>query len=518
MIERNIDEKTLQYIDVKTTLQSSLLTFTKFFFKILNGYEFRVSNPIGRESHVISICKELTYLYKHPWERSYIGIAPGYGKSTLMSYFMAWCLTKAPHSNFIYASCDKDLAIKHNSVVKMIIETREYRELFGIWIDSNTRGKSYFKINKGGECAAFSMGGGIVGRNAGLPGMLEFSGGLIIDDAHKPKDARSDTKRLEPILTYKDTLLQRVRGINVFVGLIAQRLHQDDLPSFVMNAANDPKSGDGRKWRTLILPCLDSAGNALDPVKETKEMLLAEKEYNPLVFYAQKQQNPLPPGGGLYKREWFVEHAQEPEIIQSIITIDTAETEKTFNDASVMTFSGVYKISDDVYGLHVIDCWEVRVEPFELESIVRSFIHTCGLHKVQPSTIYIEKKSTGVSLLSMLKQEQGLNVMEIKRTASSGSKMDRFIDIQPFIGKRLLSLKKGDPCAQLVIDHMCKITDNESHSFDDICDTICDAIMYTIADKNFIKSLDKRSNAKMNSIIAQNAANRQRQYRSLYGA
>ncbi len=206
------------------------------------------------------------------------------------------------------------------------------------------------------------------------------------------------------------------------------------------------------------------------------------------------------------------------QIIKSIITIDTAETEKTFNDASVMTFTGVYKISDNVYGLHVIDCWEVRVEPFELEATVRAFIHSCGLHKVPPSTIYIEKKSTGVTLLSMLRQEQGLNVMEIQRTVASGSKMDRFIDIQPVIGKRLLSFTKGAPCTELVIEHMCKITDNESHSFDDICDTICDAIMYTIADRNYIKSLDRNSNAKLNNIIAQNAVKRQQQYRSLYGA
>ena len=36
-------------------------------------------------------------------------------------------------------------------------------------------------------------------------------------------------------------------------------------------------------------------------------------------------QNPVPAGGGIFKKDWFVDLLVEPKIIASFITADTAE-------------------------------------------------------------------------------------------------------------------------------------------------------------------------------------------------
>lgn len=47
-------------LEMKYELQGSLLKFTCFFYKLLTGRDFIVSQPTGRESHHLTICKALT--------------------------------------------------------------------------------------------------------------------------------------------------------------------------------------------------------------------------------------------------------------------------------------------------------------------------------------------------------------------------------------------------------------------------------------------------------------------------
>ncbi len=69
-----------------------------------------------------------------------------------------------------------------------------------------------------------------------LPGLERFSGAVIIDDAHKPDEVHSDTIRQSVIDNYRETIQQRCRGINVPIIFIGQRLHEDDLAAYLINA------------------------------------------------------------------------------------------------------------------------------------------------------------------------------------------------------------------------------------------------------------------------------------------
>src|ERR1019366_3139894 len=130
-----------------------------------------------------------------------------------------------------------------------------------------------------------------------------------------------------------------------------------------------------------------------------------------------------------------------------------------------------------------INCIEIRVEPKKLEQEFLDFWKECARHKTPPAVAFIEKKSTGVTLISILKGMRGLKIREIERTRKSGSKSQRFIDIQPYIAAKQVSLPAHGDHTEMCVTHMKKITNNDSHAHDDIGDTAADAVRIALMDR-----------------------------------
>ncbi len=478
----NATTKSLELETLKADLWGSFLLFTQTFFPLVTGREFLISKPLGRESHFITIARELTSVARGRLSSLLINVAPGSGKSVILSMWVAWTLSKYPDSQYLYISYSHELAAKHTEFIRRVIQCSHYKELFGVTVRHDSKAKDFFQTTGGGSIKAFGSAGGITGQDAGMPNCDRFSGAVVMDDMHKPDEAHSDTIRQRVIDNYKETILQRPRGPNVPIISIGQCLHEADLPAYL-------KSGkDERVYKTVVLKSIDDAGNAMYPEVHPLAMLLEKKEKSPYVFASQFQQDPIPSGGALFKRDNFIILDEEPEIICTFITADTAETSKSYNDASVFTFWGVYKITEmgqetGQIGLHCLDCVEIRVEPKDLESEFKSFYGDCMLHKVKPLVAAIEKKSTGVTLVSILSSMRGLEIREVKRTKASGSKADRFLELQPIVAAKLISFTQGAHHVEKVIKHMEKITANDSHRHDDIADTIYDAAKIALIDK-----------------------------------
>lgn len=481
-------------------LLSSLMLFTKVFYQERTGREFIVSEPIGRESHHITICKELTLVFQGKTGRLLINVPPGYAKSELLIHFIAWSMAHYPDSNFLYVSYSSELAAQHTYTIKQIMQLPLYREIFGIRIKHDSSAKDNFSTEQGGTVKAFGSAGSIVGQNAGLPYLDRFCGAVVMDDMHKPAEVHSDLVRQRVITNFNETLKQRVRGANVPFIFLGQRLHEDDLPAYFID------SRDGYEWKKVILKALDDAGNPLNPLVHSKERLLIEMEVNPYTFYSQFQQTPQPPGGGLFKKSDIVVMDKEPEILATFITVDSAETDKTINDPCVFSFWGIHKINLlgrelNLYGLHLIHCLEKHIDAGDLESEFSQFLVDCHSHAVPPTIAAIEKKSTGVTMCAVLRNKPGLQIIEINRDASSGSKIDRYISIQRYVGAKLISVlssgkmwtTKDNKPQNLFIEHIGKITANGTHKRDDITDTFYDAVQLALVKKvilNMIRSND----------------------------
>lgn len=487
-------------------LRSSLQEFTKFFTKYITNRDYIESNPVCRESHQKIICRELTSMTRleHPNENLLINVEPGSGKSLQICMWIAWSYTQNPQCNFIYISHSQTLAAEQTAFIKLIMSSAMYRYLFDVEIAKDTKAKDHFATTAGGHVAAFGAAGAITGRNAGLPGQTVFSGAVVIDDAHKPDESFSDTMREAVIRNYEITIRQRPRGDNVPIIFIGQRVHEADLAAFLLDGK------DTKPWRTIILKALDDAGNALYPEVHSKDYLLELKDKSPYVFASQFQQEPTPAGGSLFRPEWFLELDKEPEFILTFLTADTAETNKNYNDPTAISFWGLYEI--ETFGkktgqlaLHWIDALEDWIDAKDLEERFIDFWRECSRHKVPPLIAAIEKKSTGVTLIGALGNIQGIKVKEVLRTAASGSKASRYIEMQPFIASKRVTFSMGAPHVAKCKQHMSKITATDSHRHDDLADTCYDAIRIALIDKSLhnIKSADNPADDVMNQIAQQ---------------
>jgi predicted phage terminase large subunit-like protein len=474
----------------KQKIVDSLLHFTQLFYWFRTGRDFELSLPPGRESHYLIICRELESVFDGDCSRLIINVPPRYGKTEQVIHFVAWAMAQYPDSNNLYISYAHSLAKKQTHIIRSIMQLKQYQDLFNIKIKEDTSAKDNFETELGGSVYAAGAGGSITGRGAGIKGCSRFGGCIVIDDIHKPDEVTSDTIREGINEWYYNTLQSRINSPDTPIIFIGQRLHENDLAAALI------KTGD---WRTCIIPAIDGAGNPLHPEMHSLPTLRKMKETSPYNFAAQYQQDPQPAGGGIYRIEWFKRLENEPKMLATFITCDSAETKDEVNDATVFSFWGLYKIylptgvDTGDYAIHWLDCVELRIEPKDLSNAFLNFYSDCNKHDVKPSLAAIENKSTGVTLASTLSQYPGLRIIKIPRDRSSGSKITRFLEAQPYVAKGLISLPDFGRHTNMCIEHCRKITANNAHRFDDICDTMYDAIKLALIDKTIIHKALKPS-------------------------
>lgn len=482
------------------------MTFVKYFYKLRTGREYTLSCPASREPHQITLAKQVPRLINHEINRLMLNIGPRYGKTEWAIHLIAYCIAFHPGSNYLYISYSADIAVKQTKTIRSIVGMAEFEKIFGVTLDTSSKASNDWMTNTGCRVVGAGAGGPITGNGAGIRFSNEFGGLAVLDDMHKPLEVVHEKSREEMKTWYTDTFLTRLNNTNktpvVFIGQI---LHEDDIPMNLRRIGSDQEDErpiDNFLWENIILPGLDIAGNALDPSMHTIEQHLEMKERQPYKWWAQYQQQPQPAGGSLFKTEWFPFFDEIPDIITTFITVDTAETNKTWNDATVFSFWGLYKVKEggfqtDIYALHWLDCWEVRIEPKDLQSKFDQFYLSCCRFYMKPSVVGIEKKSTGGTLLSVLNNLQGIRVVDtidyridplLKESLKRCKKIDRFLMCQPYVSNKLISFTVGMKHASMCVDHLSKITANDSHAFDDIADTMADAIYMALV-TGFIPSI-----------------------------
>ena len=116
-------------------------------------------------------------------------------------------------------------------------------------------------------------------------------------------------------------------------------------------------------------------------------------------MYSQASINKiLSPLAAPLKAKDFLCLNEEPSMLCTFITADTAETSKSYNDATVFSFWGLYKIVEfgqetGQLGLHWLDCEEMRIEPKDLRDAFLSFYGNCMLHKRKPLVVQLRRKA-----------------------------------------------------------------------------------------------------------------------------
>ena len=279
-----------------------------------------------------------------------------------------------------------------------------YRRLYPrTQLSSDKQSVSEFMTTAQGFRMSTSVGGVLTGRGADL---------IILDDPLKPDDALSETRRESVNQWYDNTLVTRLNSKqDGIIIIVMQRLHQDDLVGHVLGQ---------EAWEVLSLPALAEedeahliesplgrfqfrrkAGEVLEPKRESRKTLDGIRrtigEYN---FAAQYQQNPMPLGGVIVKREWL-KHYQASELPANLSfklqSWDSANKSGELNDFSVCTTWGVF---DDRY--YLLDVFRQRLDYPDLKRAVRE-----QARQHQVNIILIEDKASGTQLIQDL-QADGL--------------------------------------------------------------------------------------------------------------
>lgn len=322
-------------------LRDHLLKFTRLAWDILEPEHDFVENW-----HIVELCRLLEEVERGQVKRSIINIPPGTMKSLLVSViFPCWLWAKNPRLRILTAAYSDKRALDANLKARTLMKSDWFQSLFPLQFLEGQDAKGRFDTTKGGWRIATSVGGEGTGLHPDL---------IIIDDASTATDAQSETARKTVTDWYSGTVSSRgvSRGVKVIV--IGQRLHEEDLPGYLLKKDRigwtlvrwpmrfekcecpedaheqercsvhkaDPRwTPDERDTRT-------ESGELLFPqLFDEAKVKQLELDLGPLDAAGQLQQRPSPEGGGLFKREWFRYTDTRPKLMRVARGWDTAASE-----------------------------------------------------------------------------------------------------------------------------------------------------------------------------------------------
>jgi predicted phage terminase large subunit-like protein len=262
--------------------------FTRWMFLMRRNYKW------SRALHHKQIADALMRVYRGECKRLIINIPPRYSKTEIaVINFIAWTMGRHPDSEYIHASYSAMLAGNNSSQIRTLVQHEDYRAIFP-GVELATEAAHHWKTTAGGVMYATGTGGTITGFGAGKQ-RDGWGGCIVIDDAHKADEARSEVMRQNVIDWFQNTLESRKNSRETPIIVIMQRLHEGDLSGWLLNG------GNGEKWEHLCLPAIQPDGSPLWPEKHSLAELRVMEQASPYVFAGQYMQRPAPLDGGIFK-------------------------------------------------------------------------------------------------------------------------------------------------------------------------------------------------------------------------
>jgi len=459
MITQEIIDELLLPENITSTrllLKHNLKYFIKVFHFVLTKQNF-----IFKDFHneIVSNLQDLVF-GKAEKQHLMINISPRFGKSAICQYLCAWGYSINKDSNNIYTSYSDNLVLNFSDKIRSIVNSPEYQRLFNRKISKSEESKRRWTIENGGSFYAVSMGGAVTGAGAGV---LQdcFGGCLVVDDASKPEDAKSEVMRNKVISYFDETLMNRLNNPQkTIIVVIAQRLNQLDICGHIERSYPE-------KFKILRFKTLDEDKNiSIWPEKHPVKDLLKIKNLNPFYFYSQYQQEPIIAGGTILRQAWMKYFESLPEFYKIIQSWDTAFKTGEHNDYSVGTTWGVKntQFGDDYY---LINMFRGKLEYPQLKAKIIELND-----QYSPSEILVEDKASGQSILQELKQS-GLG--KLKPVKVDKDKESRVHSITALFESGRVYFDKN---ANYLSDLIGELISFPNGSHDDAVDSISQALNY----------------------------------------
>jgi predicted phage terminase large subunit-like protein len=385
---------------IPTAAYRELLRQDFFTFLERSFYELNPP-PLVYSRHLEVIANALEDCRLGKIRRLVINLPPRGLKSHCASIaFPAWILGHNPSAHLVFASYGQELAEKFARETKKLMNSAFYKALFRTRFAARNAVHD-FETTDGGTRVATSVGGPLTGRGADF---------IVIDDAMKPDEAISDTRRKAVNDWFDGTVLSRLNNKKTgCIIIIMQRLHHDDLVAHALERDDS--------WVHLSFPAIAeehetyeirnllgktqfnrAPGDALqpewEPLAELENIRERMGKYN---FAGQYQQRPTPMEGAIIKEEWLQYYDVRPDIPGRIVqSWDTANKAEQLHDYSVCTTWLVIKKN-----YYLLDVLRARLDYPQLkQALIDQKL------RFKPHLILIEDRASGTQLIQELRQQQ----------------------------------------------------------------------------------------------------------------
>jgi len=352
--------------------------------------------PFVPNWHIDVLCDLLESVTAGTTKRVIINVPPGSMKSLLVSVLWpAWEWANDPTLRYLTASYSAALSIRDNLRLRDIVTSDWYQKNFKIRLDDAQAAKQRFNTTEGGWRIATSVNG---------LGTGEHPDRIIIDDPISADQARSDAERKAANDWFDRTISTRVSR-NPAILVIMQRLHQDDLSGHLLENGGYEHVCFLMRYQTHKEADQDWKPDPRDPRRKAGELFWPdhfpeqkvrelERDLGPFGAAGQLQQQPVPEGGGLFKREWFQTVDAVPAKAIRARGWDTAGTEGAGDwtvGTKIATLDGIFYIEDVVRG---------QLGPHAVDQLMKSTAQADG-----PTCMQREEKEGGSA---------GLTVVEVR--------------------------------------------------------------------------------------------------------
>lgn len=396
--------------------QVARLCRKRFYFFVQSFWGTIIHETPVYNWHIKFLCDEMQELSNYIVNRLpkpydlIINVPPGSTKSTITTImFPVWLWTQDPTLRIITNSYSMDLSIEHATKSRDIINSDKFRSYFpeiALRRDKSAK-MSYENLSTGARYAT-STGGTITGKHAHV---------ILNDDPLNVQQGNSENERKAANEHTKTLSSRKVDKQNTPMITIMQRLHEDDVTGYLLKKK-------GEKIKHICLPAEASkfvrplevaekyVDGLLDPIRLNRAVLdEARVDLGSMAYSGQYDQNPIADGGNIVKGEWFqkVTKAEFDYIYTKgkrppiHFFVDTAYTEKQKNDPTGII--GATYIGDKLYITKGI---RVRKEFPELVSFLPAWVRSNRYD--YRSTIRIEPKASGLSVIQQLKSSTDLNI------------------------------------------------------------------------------------------------------------
>lgn len=416
-----------------------------------------------------AIAHELDLVRQGKTRRLLVTLPPRSLKSTLISViFAAWWLLHNPSGRIICVSYSELLARALARDCRRLLEHPTLREAFPAFrIDRRKNAENELTTTRNGFRFATSVSGTLTGKGADM---------LLLDDLLSAGDANSEAIRTGVNEFIDGPLISRLddqsRGQMI---LVAQRLHSLDPPGHLLakggwqhlnlparNTGEPRQIATGPRSSYLWKPDEDLMPDTLNRAEQDRLL----RDMGQRNFAAQYLQEPLPPGGNIFKLEWLKTYAA-PLVSYAysriVVSVDVANKIGAGNDFSVAVVLGVTR--DHHY--HVLRVYRVQLEFPNLRELALQLVSSW-----KPSHVLIEDAANGTGLYQEIRYTSGTSFIPIK---PKGDKESRAQSTTPVFEQGRLLLPEA---ADWLAEYVREITGFPNTVHDDQVDATVQALIW----------------------------------------